>query len=333
MSVSDTSVIIVNRDGAQWLRGCLGALAEDRDELDVVLVDNGSSDESREIVRREFPWVRLLPLDSNEGFAAGNNAGARHATGRFLAFLNNDTQPRRGWWRALRDALVRTPDAGLATARIVYMNDPSTVDSAGDGLTRWGGPFKRGHGQPAALYDAPERVFGACGAAFMARRELFERVGGFDEDFFMTCEDVDLSYRARLVGHRCVYVPDAIVEHAVSASLGRLSAQAVFYGQRNVEWMYFKNSPASVLWRSLPGHLIYMSAAAVYFARLGRLGTFVRAKMAALAGVPAVWRKRRVVQRTRIAAAADIWDALEPRWLALKLREKRFDLSVPRTAR
>jgi N-acetylglucosaminyl-diphospho-decaprenol L-rhamnosyltransferase len=331
--VRDTSVIIVNHDGSRWLHGCLGALAHDRDELDVVLVDNASSDESRQIVSGDFPWVRLVALDRNEGFAGGNNAGVGHATGRFLAFLNNDTHPRRGWWRALRRALMDSPDTGLATACIVYMHDPATVDSAGDGLTRWGGPFKRGHGQPAAHFLSPANVFGACGAAFMIRRELYEQIGGFDAEFFMTCEDVDLSYRARLRGHRCAYVPEAVVEHAVSASLGRLSASAVFYGQRNVEWMYLKNSPAGVLWRSLPGHLIYMTAAAAYFARVGHLGTFVRAKTAALAGLGDVWRKRRHIQRTRTASTAEIWAALEPRWLGLKWREKRFDLSMPRTAR
>ena len=113
---------------------------------------------------------------------------------------------------------------------------------------------------------------------------MFEELGGFDEDFFASHEDVDLSYRARLRGYRCRYVATAVVRHHGSATIGTVSAFAVFHGQRNLEWMYVKNTPASLLVRTLPGHLVYNAAAAVHFARLGLLGTFVRAKVAALGG-------------------------------------------------
>jgi GT2 family glycosyltransferase len=322
------SVIIVNYNGARWLDACLTALLGSAPpDTEVIGVDNNSTDESRAILQK-FERVRVLALDQNHGFAGGNNAGARIARGDLLAFLNNDTRARAGWLEALRAPLERDAAIGFTTARLVYMDDPAIIDSAGDGWTRWGGAFKRGHGRAADAYSSPGDVFGACGAAFMMRRPLFEELGGFDEDFFLAFEDVDLSYRARLLGQRCAYVPDAIVEHAGSASLGRLSESAVRLGQRNVEWVYFIDTPWPLLLRSLPGHCLLLAAASIYFLRAGRFGAFVRAKFAALAAWRTVLAKRALVQGRRRASSRAIWQAMERSSLGLKWREKRFDLSL-----
>jgi N-acetylglucosaminyl-diphospho-decaprenol L-rhamnosyltransferase len=324
----DISVIVVNYNGARWLTGCLSALdADSTVSKEIILVDNASRDDSLEIARRH-PGVRISAQPVNLGFAAGNNAGARLARGEWLAFLNNDTAPRSGWLAALRRVLERDPTAALAAACLVYLQDPSIVDSAGDGWTRWGGAFKRGHGQPAARFDRAAEVFGACGAAFMIPRRVFEELEGFDEDFFLAFEDVDLSYRARLLGYRCLYAPEAVVEHAGSATLGRLSAEAVFFGQRNLEWVYLKNTPWPLLLASAPGHAIYLLAAGVYFARCGRLRPFLRAKAAAIAGLWSVLRKRRRWQGRRHVPSAALWRVMERRSLRLKRREKEFDLSI-----
>jgi N-acetylglucosaminyl-diphospho-decaprenol L-rhamnosyltransferase len=333
-AVPDISVIIVNYNGARWLDGCLESLfASAPPRTEVIVVDNASRDESREILRRYTnAGVRVVALDENRGFAGGNNAGAAVARGEWLAFLNNDTRVRAGWLDALRDPLARDPSIALASARLVYMHDPSIIDSAGDGWTRWGGAFKRGHGRAAQAFEAGGEVFGACGAAFMVRRSIFEEIGGFDPDFFLAFEDVDLSYRARLLGYRCLYVPTAIVEHAGSASLGRLSEAAVSYGQRNLEWVYFINTPWPLLLRTLPGHLLMLMAASAYFLRAGRLRAFLGAKVAALAAWRAVLAKRATRQRGRRVSTRALWAAMEPSSLALKWREKRFDMSVRATS-
>jgi GT2 family glycosyltransferase len=330
----DVSVIVVTWNGRRYLEACLAAVAAQQDvDFETILVDNGSQDGTVDFVRARFPAVRLVALAGNRGFAAGNNAGAREARGRYLAFLNNDTAAEPGWLHALRGGLDEPAGFALVTSRIVYMHDPTIIDSAGDGVLRWGGAFKRYHGAPAHLADRSGEVFGVCGAACLMPRAVFEELGGFDEDFFASHEDVDLSYRARLRGYRCRYVAGAVVRHHGSATLGRVSRAAVFHGQRNLEWMYFKNSPAAVLARTLPGHLVYDAAAAVHFARIGMLGTFLRAKMAALAGARQVARKRAAVQRTRRVGAGAIWSCLERRWLSTKLREKRFDLRAAHGAR
>ncbi len=325
----DISVIVVNFNGEAMLDACFEGLRRQADvSVEAILVDNGSSDGSVARVRQRFPEVRLIELPVNRGFAGGNNAGAAGARGRRRAFLNNDAVPEPSWLRHLSDSLDANPWAAMATSRIVYQDDPSILDSAGDGLTRWGGAFKRHHGQSIDLATEGGEVFGACGAAFMIEKEVFDLVGGFDEDFFLSHEDVDLSYRIQLRGRGCVYAPDATVTHAVSTTLGRISAKAVFYGQRNLEWMYLKNTPWPLLLRTLPGHVAYGMASGLYHASIGQVGPFARGKMAAVAGLPMMLAKRRVVQRTRTSTSGRIWSLMERGWLGIKWREKRFDIGA-----
>ena len=327
--VPEISVLVVTWNGRSHLDGCLTAVAAQQGvDAETIVVDNASTDGTVEFVRGRFPWARIVSLDRNHGFAGGNNAGAREARGRYLAFLNNDTVADPNWLRTLRAGLDESGGIGLATSRIVYMHDPATVDSAGDGLTRAGGAFKRHHGGAAAEVTESQTVFGACGAAFIISKPLFEDLGGFDSDFFVSHEDVDLSYRAQLRGVRCRYVADSVVRHRGSSTLGKGSRLAVFHGQRNLEWVYVQNTPLPILLRTLPAHLVYNAAAAVHFTRRGMLGSFLAGKVAAIAGLPRALRKRARIQRTATVAAADIWRQLEPGWLALKRREKRFDAAL-----
>ena len=329
MSDPLVSIIIVTWNGRQYLDACLTAVAAQQGvSNETVLVDNGSTDGTAEYVSEHYPWVRLVALPRNLGFAGGNNAGVRVARGRVVALLNNDTVAAPDWLRELVAGLDEPAGVALVTSRIVYMHDPSTIDSAGDGMLRWGGAFKRHHGAPATDADQSGEVFGVCGAACAMPRTVFDELGGFDEDFFASHEDVDLSYRARLRGYRCRYVASAIVRHHGSATLGRTSSFSVFHGQRNLEWVYVKNTPGRLLVRTFLGHVVYGVAAAGYFARAGMLGTFIRAKLAAAADLPRVLRKRAAIQRGRRVTADAIWQHLDSGWLSRKLREKRFDTTL-----
>jgi len=331
MTSSDplVSIVIVTWNGRQHLDRCLSAVAaQEGVSTETILVDNASTDGTVDYVHERFPWVRIVALAENRGFAGGNNAGVAEARGRLVALLNNDTVPETGWLRALVAGLNEADRIALVTSRIVYMHDPTVIDSAGDGMLTWGGAYKRHHGGSVDLARESMEVFGVCGAACLMPRQVFDELGGFDEDFFVSHEDVDLSYRARLLGYHCRYVADAVVRHKGSATLGRASAFAVFHGQRNLEWTYIKNTPGRLLVTTLPGHLVYLAAACVHFARTGALGAFVRGKVAAIAGLPGVLRKRSAVQRTRRVGAEAIRPLLESRWLSTKLREKRFDIGV-----
>ena len=323
-------VVVLNWNGQRWLDGCLSALMrQTRPPEEIIVVDNASTDDSLAHLRAAWPAIRVVALPSNVGFAAGNNRGADDARTDALVFLNNDTEVESGWLDALVRAAEADPHRGLVTSRIVYLDRPDVIDSAGDGYLRCGGGFKHGHGQSSASQTNSREVFGACGAAFLIRRPLFERLGGFDESFFMVYEDVDLSYRARLVGAQVWYAADAVVRHAGSASMGRVSDLAVYCGQRNLEWTWVKNTPRGLLWRSLVPHLVYNVAGCAAYTRHGRLAPWIRGKIAALAGMPRLLRARKVTQATRTAPNQDLWDRMEADWVGVKRREKQFSFRPP----
>ena len=157
------TVVVLNYNGRRWLHACLGALRAQREAppYDVLLVDNASTDGSVETVRRDFPDVRIVETGANLGFAEGNNVGARAAAGDWLAFLNNDTEPEPAWLARLWAAAAAKPEFALFTSRLVFLDDPSRIDSAGDGYLCAGGAFKHGHGAPASAFAESREVFGA----------------------------------------------------------------------------------------------------------------------------------------------------------------------------
>ena len=325
MTAPDVSVIVLNYNGRQWLKGCLDALAAQAGApaFEVIVVDNASTDGSAEYVRTHYPDVRVHDAGGNLGFSGGNNAGARLARGRLIAFLNNDTSAAPDWLQRLTSALDARPEFAFATSRIVFTDNPDVIDSAGDGYLFAGGAFKRGYGQRADDYAESREVFGACGCAMLMKRELFEALGGFDPAFFIFYEDVDLSYRAQLLGGRCWYAADAVVRHAGSGTMGRQSFRAVYYGQRNLEWTWLKNTPGPLLATSFLPHVIYSTAGLAYYAKQGLLWPALKGKLAALAGASRVLRERRRVQGGRQRDLARLEQLLTRSWWRLKRREKR----------
>ncbi len=332
--MTDVSVIVLNFNGRRWLTDCLDAVVTQQNAppFETVFVDNASSDGSAAFVAERFPSVRVVQNARNLGFAAGNNAGARVARGGWLAFLNNDTVAAREWlaklWQAATDP-AHEDNVALVTLRIESLARPGVLDSAGDGYLRAGGAFKRGHGAPASEFPQSEEVFGACGAAFMIRRNVFDALGGFDERFFMVYEDVDLSYRARLAGFRCWYEADAVVRHAGSGTLGVASAAAVYYGQRNLELTWLKNTPLLLLLWTLPSHALYSTAGLLHYVLRGRGVAALSGKAAALIAVPALLLRRRAVQRARRVDLRSLQSVMDRGWLALKRREKSTRLNLP----
>ena len=248
------SVIIPNWNGSGLLRSCLASLsAQEYADFEIVVVDNASQDDSVAMVRGEFPHVRLLASDTNLGYSAGCNAGIRMARGEILVMLNNDTECDPAWLGSLVSALDRHAEAGMAASRLMIYDQPHVIHSAGDLYRRDGTADSRGvwqvYGPP---YDQERWVFGGCGGALAIRRTVLDEIGTFEESFFMYLEDVDLSWRAQLAGWRCVYAPEAVVYHHLSATGG--GRLASYYVARNRLWVIARHYPGALFrgnWRRI----------------------------------------------------------------------------------
>lgn len=227
------AVIIANWNGAHHLRVCLQSLRQQtHPQFEVLVVDNGSSDGSLEMLAREFPEVRVLALSENYGFVVASNHGAALTQADVLVMLNNDTEVEPQWLEALCRALEEHPEAGSAASKILLFDRRDTLHSAGDVLDANFMPQNRGVWEvDRGQYDEERWVFGACGGAAAYRREAWEEVGGFDERLFMYLEDVDLAWRLQKAGWKCIFVPEARVYHHLSATGGGVIAS--YYVGRN----------------------------------------------------------------------------------------------------
>jgi hypothetical protein len=286
------------------------------------LVDNGSVDGSLGLVHRRYPEVETIPLKKNMGFAAANNVVIRSVNTEYVALLNPDTIPDPRWLEQLVRALEKNPQAGSAASKMLLCGKPNFIDRAGDVYTTAGTALLKGRGEPSNSFNQEEWVFGACAGAALYRRCLFEDVGLFDEDFFLLYEDVDLSFRSQLAGYKCIYAPEAIVYHIGSSSIGDDTPTSVYYSHRNLEWVFIKNMPSSLIKRTIVPHIIYNIAAGMFFISKGRGGDCLRAKWDAFKGIRNVIRKRHKIQENKKVVDGYIWNLLEKEHLLPRLTRR-----------
>lgn len=307
------SVIIVNFNGLEVLPRCLAALRRQTyRDFEVIVVDNASCDGSLSWVAAQHPEVRVVPLQRNTGFTGGNNAGYRAASGDLIAMLNNDTEVCASWLAELVAALEADPRVGICSSRIV-VSGTDLVDSVGGGFTTAGSGFKMGEGEPAGRFPTPCRVAGACAAAALYRRSMIEEIGFLDDDFFLNHEDTDLDFRALLAGWKSVYAPDAVVLHDVSATMGRASELTVYYFSRNSILVWLKNMPLSFMLRYFHHRVFYELASLWFYCVVNRRWkAYLRGKCSAVALIPTMLRKRRVIQRNRKISNAELRQAMLP---------------------
>lgn len=315
------TVIIPNWNRAELLRACLQSLAEQTEPCQVVVVDNGSTDGSVPMVRLTFPTVQILELGANLGFARAVNRGIQGVKTRYVALLNNDTKADPHWIAAALQAFSTYPDHWFFASRMVDFFNPDVLDSAGDCYSKTGMPCKRGAGEPSAHYREVEPVLGASAGAGFYRRELFDRIGLFDEGFHMYLEDVDLSLRAQLTGYRCLYIPAAVVHHIEAASdpgrgneplprtrRGYYSKDRVFWITRNRWQLMMTYQPA----RNLPWLLYGWTRSLLYHGlKVGFLSDFLRGVLAGIKETGPAIRKRRALKRTRVLTNGELCRKLQ----------------------
>ena len=259
------SIIIVNWNGRSLLDDCLSALAvQTYQNFEVIFVDNGSRDDSLAFVRGKYPQVRILALESNRGFTGGNIAGYMTAKGDHVVLLNNDACLCERWLEHMVAMLASDPRIGFCSSKIIVAGT-SLIDSVGDCFTTAFTGTKIGEGEEESLYAVARLVPGACAAAVIYRRKMLDEIGFLDDDFFLNHEDTDLNMRAWLAGWLCMFVPEAVAYHKVSASIGALSDKSVYYFARNNVWVWLKNVPVKYMICHLPHRMLYECAFFGYF--------------------------------------------------------------------
>jgi len=262
MNTPKVTVVIPVWNGVVWLAKCLDALAaQSFRDFAVIVVDNGSTDDSRALVAQHAPQATVIAWERNRGFAAAVNAGIRASRTEYVALLNMDTRPRPGWLANLVQAMdASAPDVGALASKMLAMADPSVVDDCGDSLSWQGAASKRGHGRSAAEFEKGEEIFSPCAGAALYRKSFLDKLGGFDERFYAYLEDVDLGLRGRLRGYRYGFIPMAEVLHQGHGS-GLPQARYVRLITRNRIILLLKNIPGRLLIR----HAMSLLYGQVYF--------------------------------------------------------------------
>jgi GT2 family glycosyltransferase len=296
------AAIVVNWNSGELLCRCLAALSKQSVQLwRIVVVDNASSKDSAELNVGYCPRSKLIQLEENKGFAAANNLAASELTScEWVALVNPDAFPEPQWLEKMLAAAQEYPDYTAFGCKMLTAGDADRIDGAGDVYHVSGAAWRRGHGQATrGRHIKVEEIFSPCAAAALYRRDVFLEIGGFDDSYFCYFEDVDLGFRLRLAGHRCLYVPDAVVHHVGSATTGERSDFTTYHGQRNLVWTYFKNMPWPLFWLYLPQHFLLNILTLVWFSLRGQGKVILKAKWDALKGLPGILKERPRIQKAR----------------------------------
>ena len=319
-------VVILNWNGRDYIRDCLkSVLQQSYPRYRILVVDNCSTDGSREIIAGEFSEVKLVPLPDNLHFARGTNAGIREALKdpecTHILTLNNDTRVDPEW---LTELMRVAADVGMVASKLLLMDQPHIINSTGLTIAPDGSALDRGWNQvDQGQYDRSDDVFGPTAGAALYRRDLIDNIGLFDEEFVAYYEDVDLAWRSRLAGWQARYAPRAVVYHKFSASHGRGSSLKTYLCERNRIWNLVHNYPwryaaLTVPWNSarvLAGPLPWNGGREPASSRIQNpvfetARAMARARVDAYAGIPRALAKRRAR-----AAASRVSPATVGGWL------------------
>ncbi|MBK8933466.1 MAG: glycosyltransferase family 2 protein [Chloroflexi bacterium] len=296
------SIIIPHLNGRHHLDDCLQSLRRQTwRDFEALLVDNGSTDGTQDYVAENYPEVRLVQLPENRGFTGACNAGWQAARGEIIILLNNDTEADPRWLAEVMAAFDRHPRAGSIASKMLLFDRRDHLHTAGDFYRVDGIPGNRGVWQAdMGQFDQEEMVFSACGGSSAYRRALLDEIGFLDDDFFFSCEDVDVGWRANLAGWEVWYAPTAVIYHKLKATGGAVTGS--YYDGRNFLYLIWKNYPAGLLRQN--GRLIARAQLNITKEALQNWrGEAARARLrgqwAGLWGIFKMWPKRKEVQALR----------------------------------
>lgn len=305
------SIIIVNYNGKHHLLECLKSIQEiDYPDHEVLLVDNASSDDSIQFVGRNFPFVRIISLQKNYGFAEGSNIGAKNAKGEYIVFLNNDTKVDKKWLSELVKEITQDNSIATCGSKILFY-DGNRINHAGASITLLGNAYDIGFGEEDnGEFDKKGFVGSTCGGSMILRKNVFEDLGGFDPEYFACSEDVDLCLRAWIYGFKNMYVPASIVYHKYGETLGkRQSAWRIYFCQKNRLVNIFKNFETLNIIKSLIISIPYDCVRMMIFLSFMETRTafsLIKANIDVLVQMNQILQKRKIIQRKRMKSDSSI---------------------------
>lgn len=308
------SIIILNWNGKKFLYTCLSSLKKlTYKSVEVVLVDNNSSDDSVLYVKKNFPWVKLVANKTNDGFAKGNNIGVSHSTGEYVLFLNNDTKVEPRFLDVLMQDFIKDPSLGCIQPQMRGLADPNLLDEAGAYITPNGFLYHYGYRKSyrAPQYRKPRIIYSAKGACMIMSRKLFDQVGRFDEDFFIFFEETDLCHRVWLSGYKVIYEPRSSIFHLAGGdTTDKYSyARRIYLTIKNMNMSFLQNFGALSLCTLYAAFLGTQVALLGYFSMTGKfyiVKEIFRAWSWIFSHMGIIMKKRKKIQKWRILTDVQI---------------------------
>lgn len=318
------SIVIPNYNKSDLLRKCIDSiLPQINNNFEIIIVDNGST------VKCNFnycePNIFFVYLKQNLGFSKAINIGIKQAKGDYVAILNNDTEVSPGWVESIIQGFEKNPDIMYCTSKIKSLKNKELLDDVGDIILPSGKVHKIGAGEKdIGQYDLSCHVFGASGCASVYRKEFFKKVGYFDEDFFAYLEDIDLSFRAQLLGYKCLYVPEAVVYHIGSATSGsKYNKFTVFYLARNTINVIVKNYPLRIIGKSLLSIISHLLSLQGFFILKGHGMSFFKGLLSVLKMLKIMRCKRKDIMKLRIISDLEVYKMLKENKMLYKTSKSR----------
>jgi hypothetical protein len=252
------------------------------------------------MIEEKYPDVRLIKNRENMGFAIACNQGIKAATGTYISLLNNDIEVESSWLSKLYDGMERHPECGMGTTKMMFLDQRDVFYNTGDLFHAWSVGGGRGQGEKdVGQYDEEDYVFGACAGAGIYRRDFFEQVGIFDEDFFIFAEDVDINMRGQLQGFKCIYLPEAKVYHIGTATVGLYSDRYIFLCKRNDIFVLIRNYSLRMYFRYLWTILKHQFNDIKYFTDRGQGLVLFKSKLDVFKMLPPMLSRRFRIQSSR----------------------------------
>lgn len=309
------SIIIINFNGIGYLKDCFGSLRKiDYPNWEVIVVDNGSSDGSVEFLEKykKFKSLKIIKNSCNLGFAEPNNQGYREAKGDYILLLNNDTKVKRDFVRLTVERMAKQPEAGVAQPKIFLMEKVGYLDNTGSFITKTG--FLKHEGfleKDSARFNKEKIIFAAKGACMFIKRDVIEKVGLFDKDFFAYFEESDFCWRVWLTGYKIIYFPDAYIYHKLGATSKKMNQFSInYHSLKNRLASLIKNLESYNLLLVLVPHLIILGIITLYYLfdlRFDKTKMVIKALWWNVINLHTLIKKRKEIQKYRILSDREIF--------------------------